>query len=64
MTPTDYPATVRRWDDRREVVLDDGRVVTVASSVDVDGFLSLRTGQRVRLQMDGDAVVAITWPVG
>ncbi|MBM3688531.1 MAG: hypothetical protein FJW80_02535 [Actinobacteria bacterium] len=57
------PATVRRWDDRREVVLDDGRVVTLGSDVPLEGFRTLAVGQRVRLRMTGEGIDAITWPV-
>lgn len=57
------PATVRRWDDRREVVLDDGRVVTLGPDVLLEGFRTLAVGQRVRLRMAGEGIDAITWPV-
>lgn len=57
------PATVRRWDDRREVVLDDGRVVTLGPDVLLKGFRTLAVGQRVRLRMAGEGIDAITWPV-
>lgn len=69
MTTAEQPATVRRWSANQdshaclEVVLDDGRVLTLDPGVTIEGFRSLRTGQRIRLRMDGDTVVAVTWPV-
>ena len=63
MTLREQPATVRTWDERREVVLDDGTIVTVSPSAVLEGFRSLRTGQRVRLRLVGDTIVAVTWPV-
>ena len=63
MTAEVVPATVRAWGDQREVVLDDGHVLTVAAQVPLEGFRSLRTGQRVRLRMTDGVITAITWPV-
>jgi len=63
MTVEAVPATVRTWGDQREVVLDDGRVLAVAAQVPLEGFRSLRTGQRVRLRMTAGVITAITWPV-
>ena len=56
------PATVRTWGEVREVVLDDGCVRRVDPSVPLEGFRALRTGQRVRLRVQGDQIVAVTWP--
>jgi len=63
MTAEVLPATVRTWGDRREVVLDDGRVLTVAGQVPLEGFRTLRTGQRVRLRLEDGAVTGVTWPI-
>lgn len=55
--------TVRRWDDVREVVLDDGSVVTVSADAALAGYRLLHPGQRVRLDLDDHGTVTrVTWP--
>jgi hypothetical protein len=58
---TELQATVSRWDAASRagtVLLDDGhRLDFPGESVQVR---SLRVGQRVRLRLAGDAVVALT----
>ncbi len=63
---TELPATVREHDTATRtgsVLLDDGTSLPYsASAFDAGGLLLLRSGQRVRLRLDGEppTVVAIT----
>ncbi|MEI2732678.1 MAG: hypothetical protein V9G08_11890 [Dermatophilaceae bacterium] len=51
-------ATVQRWHEGSgSVVLDDGRVLDCGSrALDGSGLRLVRPGQRVSIELDGDAV--------
>jgi hypothetical protein len=58
-------ATVRSWDDSTggSAFLDDGTVIEIPrDALQGSVFRFLRSGQRVRLVLDGGVVVAVDLP--
>lgn len=59
-------ATCVAWSPahQRQIVLDTGRVLNVPAEASVEGFMTLRVGQRVEVDLNptGDRVQAVRWP--